>query len=402
MDPRRQHPGIEPGHPPRPAGEPLPQRPVPGPHAQGPGSGYQRPVTDPRRRRSAVDSGFRSPAEEFHPRRPVADSGYQRPVAPRPQRPGTDSGYQRPMAKPIDQHPATDFRRPVAGPGPQPSISTPRNQRPAGDTRRQRTATGPGPQAVVRDSGEHRPVTDSGYQRPVTESGVQRSIADPESSVAESAEQAPTTDVTESGYQRALSGETGSHRAVGKAARRRVAKWPIACLVLVVLAGLGWAGWGWLDGVANSRAEAQASSCAEGDANMRVIVTPSAEQPVAAAAAKWNQANTVVHAHCVRIEVQAMPSERVLNALTGRSNIDAIGGMPAGWIPESSFWVDAVTTAKPEIIGSPAESVASSRGGDYPFLGLSGGQVDDVQKRASQVFRNFLKEPAQQGAFGGR
>ncbi|SFQ58275.1 extracellular solute-binding protein [Amycolatopsis arida] len=192
---------------------------------------------------------------------------------------------------------------------------------------------------------------------------------------------------------------TGSHRAVGRTPRRRIAAWPIVCTVLVALLGMGWLGLSWADGVLASRAEAQASSCQEGDATLRVVVTPSAEQPVTAAAARWNEARTVVRAHCVHVEVEAMPSRRVLDALAGATNLDAIGGMPAGWLPESSWWISELTQNRPEMIASPAESVTSARGADYPFLGLSGEGIDVVQKHAMQSFRAFLLEPTQQADF---
>ncbi|UJW30797.1 hypothetical protein L3Q67_37245 [Saccharothrix sp. AJ9571] len=210
-------------------------------------------------------------------------------------------------------------------------------------------------------------------------------------------EQGPERDVSTTGSHKAISA-TGSHRAIGKR-RRRVATWPIACLVLVALLGLGWLGWGWASGELNSRAEAQAASCAEGDASLRVIVTPSAEAPVKAAATRWNDAKTVVHGHCVNITVDAMASQRVLDALLGQSELTSIRGMPAAWLPETSWWISELTTKKPEMIGSPAQSVASARSADYPYLGLSGNGVDDVQKRAAQTFRGFLTEPAQQADF---
>ncbi|OZM72519.1 hypothetical protein CFN78_15580 [Amycolatopsis antarctica] len=193
---------------------------------------------------------------------------------------------------------------------------------------------------------------------------------------------------------------TGHHRAIGKAARRRrVAKWPIACLVLVALVGLGWLGFSWAASESNTRAEAQAAKCTDGDSTLAVVVTPSAEKAVTAAAQRWNDAKTVVHAHCINVEVKAVPSEQVLGALSGKTGLDTIGGLPAAWIPESAYWVDELTANKPEIIGSPAESVASARSAEYRYLGLSGKGIDDVQKRAAQSFRGFLTEPAQQADF---
>jgi hypothetical protein len=200
--------------------------------------------------------------------------------------------------------------------------------------------------------------------------------------------------------ERCTGESTGTHRIVGNAApRRRIAKWPIACVVLIVLITLGVVGWNWADSVLNSRAEAQAVGCAEGDATIRILVTPAVERPVAQAAATWNNANTVVHAHCVHADVRAMQSERVLKALTGRSGLDTIGGSPAAWLPEASYWVSELQRTRPELIGSAAQSVASAISADYPFLGLAGTDVDDTQMRAAQAFREFLKQPAQQKNF---
>ncbi|MEV6824305.1 hypothetical protein [Amycolatopsis sp. NPDC051102] len=193
---------------------------------------------------------------------------------------------------------------------------------------------------------------------------------------------------------------TGSHRIVGKKApRRRIATWPIACMVLAALIGLGIVGWNWADNELNSRAEAQAASCDGGTAQMRIVVTPSVQKPITAAADRWNQAATVVHGQCVHIKIEAKPSAQVLDALVGRSNLDSIGGLPAAWLPESSYWVSELTTKKPEMIGSPAQSVANARSADYPFIGLAGSGIDDTALRAAQTFREYLEQPAQQADF---
>ncbi|WP_245805104.1 hypothetical protein [Amycolatopsis australiensis] len=193
---------------------------------------------------------------------------------------------------------------------------------------------------------------------------------------------------------------TGSHRIVGKKApRRRIATWPIACAVLAALIGLGVIGWNWADSELNSRAEAQAASCSGGTSQMRILVTPSVQKPVTAAADRWNQAATVVHGQCVHVTVDAKPSAEVLDALVGRTNLSAIGGLPAAWLPESSYWVSELTTKKPEMIGSPPQSVANARSADYPFIGLAGQGIDDTVLRAAQTFREYLEQPPQQADF---
>ncbi|WP_328648276.1 substrate-binding domain-containing protein [Amycolatopsis sp. NBC_00348] len=193
---------------------------------------------------------------------------------------------------------------------------------------------------------------------------------------------------------------TGSHRIVGKKApRRKIAGWPIACLVLAALIGLGIVGWNWADSELNSRAEAQAASCSSGTSHMRVIVTPSVQKPLAAAADRWNQAATVVHGQCVNVTIEAKPSAQVLDALVGRANLDSIGGLPTAWLPESTYWISELTTKRPEMIGSPAQSVATARSADYPFVGLTGPGIDDTLLRAAQTFREYLEQPAQQADF---
>lgn len=175
-----------------------------------------------------------------------------------------------------------------------------------------------------------------------------------------------------------------------------MAAWPIACAVLIVLVGLGVLGWNWMDGISSNRAQAQAGSCPDGDTTMRVVVTPDAQQAVTEAATAWNQAKMVVHAHCVHVTVDAVPSARMSDALMGRTDIGTVGGVPAAWIPEASLWTSGLVSHRPDLIAAPPQSVAHAGSGDYPFVCLSGPAVDDVQKRAAQTFREYLEEPAQQ------
>jgi hypothetical protein len=192
---------------------------------------------------------------------------------------------------------------------------------------------------------------------------------------------------------------TGTHRAIPGTTRRKVAAWPVACAALIGLLVLGGMGWSWANGILNSRAQAEASRCVEGNTTVRVAVTPSAEPPVSSAATRWNQAGKVVHGHCVHVTVDAIASQEVLDALAGRSNLDTIDGLPTAWIPESSWWTSELTATKPALVGSPPQSVASARSADYPCVVLAGGGIDDVQQRAAQSFRAYLLEPAQQAVF---
>jgi hypothetical protein len=168
-----------------------------------------------------------------------------------------------------------------------------------------------------------------------------------------------------------------------------------------VLAGLlvaGWFGWNWADGMLQNRAEAQVSDCQEGNTAIQVAVTPRVERPVQEAANRWNHARTVVHGHCVRVDVRALPSDTVLRALTSNET-NALGGTPAAWLPESSNWVDRLTAKRPELLGSSAQSVASGPEADYPYLALACDEIDAVQQRAAQSFRAFLTAPAQAAEF---
>ncbi|PRX45133.1 hypothetical protein B0I33_110232 [Prauserella shujinwangii] len=192
---------------------------------------------------------------------------------------------------------------------------------------------------------------------------------------------------------------TGTHRAVGKAAgRRRVAAWPIACLVLVGLLVAGWFGWNWADGVLQSRAEALAAGCQEGDARISVVVDPAAEQPVTTAAQRWNAARTVVHGHCITVAVHTAASDQVLDVLLGDADPGPIGGTPSAWLPATGDAAERLRAERPELVGSLPESVTGTDG-EYPYLALAGAGVDDVQERAAQSFGAYLTRPAQQAAF---
>jgi len=193
---------------------------------------------------------------------------------------------------------------------------------------------------------------------------------------------------------------TGSHRIVAKQApRRRIAKWPLVALGVVVLVTLGVVGWNWADSVLNNRAEAQAANCDGGRTGIRILVTPQVAKPVETAAERWNQDKTVVHGSCVQVSVQVRPSDAVLNALTGKASLDTVDGLPDGWIPESSYWVTQLQQAKPDVVGSPPMPMGSGPPADYPFVGLAGPTIDDTQQRGTQAFRGFLKEPAQLADF---
>ncbi|MCU1682952.1 MAG: hypothetical protein JWQ81_3691 [Amycolatopsis sp.] len=193
---------------------------------------------------------------------------------------------------------------------------------------------------------------------------------------------------------------TGTHRAIGKAAPRRgVAKWPIACLVLVGLIVVGVFGWNWASGELNNRAEAAAASCTAGSASITVVVAPAVLKPIQEAADSWDQSNTVVDDHCVHADILAKTSQQMLDALSGQTSVDSVGGLPDAWIPESTYWGSQLQARNPALIGSLPQSLTSTISADYPFLGLSGTSISETQMRAAQSFRAFLQQPAQKATF---
>jgi hypothetical protein len=192
---------------------------------------------------------------------------------------------------------------------------------------------------------------------------------------------------------------TGYHRAMGKqATRRRIAAWPVVCMTLVVLTILGWLGWNWANGMVANRAEAQAAQCQEGNATVKVAVDPSAEKPVSEAAVKWNKDNTIVRSHCIQIDIKPVASAKMVDALSGKQDVSAVGGLPAGWIPQASPEIQQLTADRPELIAASSESITQGPV-NYLYLGLAGDGIDLVQKQAAQLFRDFLKQPAQQASF---
>ena len=192
------------------------------------------------------------------------------------------------------------------------------------------------------------------------------------------------------GSHRAAPGETtGSHRVLGEA-RRGIAKWPLVAGGLIVLVVLGLLGWGWADSILASRAEAQASACTEGESNLSVAAAPAVAPAVTAAAQRWNQERTVVHAHCVHVAVETVDDQAVVQSVTGQS-----APQPQVWVAADGAAVTQAGSANPALLTSPPEPLR--RDGGYPCAVLSIG--DEVQQRAAQVFRNYLQEPAQQAEF---
>ncbi|WP_018683598.1 VWA domain-containing protein [Actinokineospora enzanensis] len=135
-----------------------------------------------------------------------------------------------------------------------------------------------------------------------------------------------------------------------------------AVVALVALLVLVWAGWNWFTADRSGRSAADAAACPSGDLVLRVAVTPSAEQPVRAAARLWNAAQGAhaVDGHCARVDVVSVESARALAGLTGEWDTRALGDRPDAWLPESTLWTDRLTAFDDSRIAAAPESVATS------------------------------------------
>ncbi|MEV4320586.1 substrate-binding domain-containing protein [Actinocrispum sp. NPDC049592] len=148
------------------------------------------------------------------------------------------------------------------------------------------------------------------------------------------------------------------HRALAEV-QRGVAKWLLAVLGVIILLVLGWLGVGWLNAAMDRRA-AGSQVCPEGDSVLRVAVAPSAAVAVLDAAKRWNDQNTVVYDHCVRIDVAGQVTSQVFAGLSGEWNAAVMGPRPQAWLPESSYWVNRLSAANNTLVASAPESVATS------------------------------------------
>jgi Ca-activated chloride channel family protein len=149
------------------------------------------------------------------------------------------------------------------------------------------------------------------------------------------------------------------HRALDKV-RRGVARWPFAVIGLIVLLLLAWIGLTWVNSAIDRRATAESHSCPGGQSVLRVAAAPSAATAVQEAARRWNDQNTVVYDHCVQIDVVAVDTKTVFNSLTANWNDAQLGPRPQAWLPESSFWINRLSSANNTLVASAPESVATS------------------------------------------
>ncbi|WP_344056177.1 hypothetical protein, partial [Prauserella halophila] len=163
-----------------------------------------------------------------------------------------------------------------------------------------------------------------------------------------------------------------------KKPQRKIAAWPVAGGVLVVLVVAGIFGWNWASGALSSRAEAQAAACQEGRSTLRVATAPAVAEPVRQAAKTWNDDDTVVHGHCITVTVQPAAPSEVFDDLTG----DRTRGTPGAWITDGPQWPDRLASAQPDRIGASPEQLTTGPDGEFTYLSLAGDGVDTVQQRA--------------------
>ncbi|TCP50835.1 hypothetical protein EV191_10799 [Tamaricihabitans halophyticus] len=181
------------------------------------------------------------------------------------------------------------------------------------------------------------------------------------------------------------------HRGASGSFRRGVARWPIALLAIVVLGAAGWFGWAWANGEVNQRANAAAADCQEGPAALRVAVTPEAERTATAAAKVWNQQRTVVQAHCVQVNIAAIPEKTVRTALENGWDSADLGERPQAWIADQGSITADFVDRRPELAGSTPEQLAGGDGAQYSYVALAGDEVSAVQARAAQQFLSFAQ-----------
>jgi hypothetical protein len=141
---------------------------------------------------------------------------------------------------------------------------------------------------------------------------------------------------------------------------RRIARWPLAVLALIVLVVLGGVAWMWVGGVLNARNEAQAHACDDGPMAVQVAAAPSIAVATRNAAEAYNAQQVVVADHCVRIQVSSVTPDQVLVGLTGSWNPTRDGPKPQAWIADSSLWTNQLVAQHGALVADVVQSVASS------------------------------------------
>lgn len=151
------------------------------------------------------------------------------------------------------------------------------------------------------------------------------------------------------------------HRAPGESAgKRRVASWPIAVLMIVVLVVVAWVGWSWLGDVASKRAAAAANQCHAGLTTIQVATDPTIANIIGQETVRYESTNPQVDSACVKIKVTSINSAAALNAFQHGWDTAKLGPQPQAWIPDSSIWTNQLLAAQPGIAGDTARSIATS------------------------------------------
>ncbi|MBB5959248.1 hypothetical protein FHS29_005868 [Saccharothrix tamanrassetensis] len=150
------------------------------------------------------------------------------------------------------------------------------------------------------------------------------------------------------------------HRALRTKVRRGIATWPVAIVGVVALLVLGYLAWTWVGGVVERRAEAQAGDCREGEALLRIAATPSVAEAVRHVAESWSEQRPVVYDHCIRVEVQSIDSEVVLQGLTQGWDEAKIGERPHAWVTDSMLWANRLAAQNRALLGAQPVSIAAS------------------------------------------
>ena len=146
---------------------------------------------------------------------------------------------------------------------------------------------------------------------------------------------------------------TGSHRAVTPG-RRGVSIGVIVALVSVVVVVGAVILWRFFGDTLADRSDVAAARCVYGEVDVAVVADPAITEPVKELAERYNQTAAPVGDQCVKVNVLAAGSERVLDGLTEQWPVD-LGDRPALWIPGSS-----VSEARLEA-ATGVETVSDSR-----------------------------------------
>ncbi|BBY89112.1 substrate-binding domain-containing protein [Mycolicibacterium tokaiense] len=151
---------------------------------------------------------------------------------------------------------------------------------------------------------------------------------------------------------------TGSHRTVAPG-RRGVSVGVIAALVTVVVVVGAVILWRFFGAALDSRRDAAAANCLEGEMTVSVVADPAIADPLGPLAERFNGSASPVGDHCVKIAIQSADSDAVIDGISGQWPSD-LGGKPALWIPGSSVSPARLSAAvNPQTISASTSLVTS-------------------------------------------